>query len=97
MFQLGVMGTFIVPIDLSESNYGSRGELSRVKNDKFSKTVTLVNYVVDKTVWYDSLSSENIDKWGDEPEALFYASMESPELFRTITKELLAKYQKYTH
>ena len=103
MFKLGQMGTFIIPIDLTDDYFENPWrELSRIKNDDYSPEVNLVNYIIDgedgKTLFIDNLSSENHEKYGvDNSEELFYNLIEDPTLFNKLTKDLLKKYKKYTH
>lgn len=103
MFQLGDMGTFIIPIDLSDDYFENPWrELSRIKTSNYSQNVVLVNYLIDagddRKLFVDNLSSEESVKYGaEDSEDLFYSTMEDPKLFNKMTKELLVKYQKYTH
>lgn len=102
MFQLGEMGTFIVPISISDEAYENHSkELSRIKTKNYSSDVNLVNYIhgsADMNILIDDLSSAPVANYGVETsEDLFYSLMENPALFDELTRDLLEEYQKYTH
>jgi hypothetical protein len=101
MFQLGDMGTFIIPIDLSDGYFENTWrDLSRLNSTRYSEEIYLVNYLIDanQQLYVDNLSSANAEKWGAEnSEELFYSTVEDPALFSEMTKDLLSEYRKYTH